>query len=218
MWRWTKSHRDGIIRRAKVNYPALLAGLALSLAALYTKQQALDAVVAGFLFVLWRRPKLAIVSAVGFGVIGGGLFLLIDWLTAHQFYTNLVKVNINDFLPRQLLDQGRAYILTHAPLLLLAAGYAIITLRKRGRLSLWLIYLLSTGAFSIAVGKFGASETYFYSSIAAVAVGASLLYAELSTPVITQNLMAKSRLGAKRLGWLVGKSVPIIIGLLVVQR
>ncbi len=166
-----------IVPRQRLNRTALGAGLVLLMAAVYTKQQAVDAVVAGFLFLLWRRPRLAILAGIGFGLLGGGLFLLLDRLTAHQFYINLVVVNLNDFLPRQLREQGLAYALTHAPLLLLAAGYGFLTLRVRSRLSLWLIYLVCTAAFSVTVGKFGASETYFYASIAAVAIAASLCLA-----------------------------------------
>ncbi len=170
---------DGSVRAAeRINRPALLIGLALLLAALYTKQQAIDAVAAGFLFLLWRRPWLALVCGLAFGAVGGSLFLLLDWLTAHQFYVNLVKLNLNDFIPRQLLDQGRAYALTHAPILLLAGVYALLTGLSKQRLSLCLLYLLTTGLSSLTVGKVGAAETYFYSSIAAVAIAASLLVAK----------------------------------------
>ena len=167
---------DGAVMAAPViKWPPLIAGLSLLLAALYTKQQALDAVVAGFAFLLWRRPKIALLSGLVFGAIGGSLFLLIDRLTVHQFYINLVKVNLNDFIRRQLVEQITAYAQTHAPLLLLAAAYAAFVIFSRARFSLWLAYFLSTTAFSVAVGKFGASETYFYSSIAAVAIAASLV-------------------------------------------
>lgn len=163
----------------QVNRVAFIIGLAFLLAAIYTKQQAVDAVATGFLFVLWRRPKLALLSGLLFGAVGGGLFLLIDWLTANQFYVNLIKVNINGFIKRQLLDQWLAYGLTHAPLLLLAAGYAWLTVRRQPRLSLWLLYLLTTTLGSVLVGKFGAGETYFYSSIAAVAIAAGLFSGEI---------------------------------------
>ncbi len=166
---------DGkIIPAAQINWEPLILGLVLLLAAIYTKQQAIDAVGTGFLFLLWRRPKLAVACGLVFGAVGGGLFLLIDLLTAHQFYINLIKVNINEFIKRQLLDQWAAYGLTHAPLLLLAAGYAWQTIRQKSRLSLWLLYLATTTLGSVLVGKFGAAETYFYSSIAAVAIGAAL--------------------------------------------
>jgi hypothetical protein len=164
---------------AETRWKPLILGLVLLLAAIYTKQQAIDAVGTGFLFLLWRRPKIAIVCGLIFGVVGGGLFLLIDLLTAHQFYINLIKVNINDFIKRQLLDQWTAYGLTHAPLLLLAAGYAWQTARQKSRLSMWLLYLVITTLGSALVGKFGAAETYFYSSIAAVAIGAALFSGEL---------------------------------------
>lgn len=181
---------DGTVTPApKINRPALLIGLAFLLAALYTKQQALDTVAAGFLFLLWRRPKLAVVCGAAFLAIGGGLFLLIDRLTAHQFYINLVKVNLNDFLPRQLREQWQAYALTHAPLLLLAAAYTLTTLRTKNRLSLWLLYLLTTTLGSIAVGKFGASETYFYSSITAVAITAGLITAKVINLASSQKLL-----------------------------
>ena len=167
-----------VVKADQIRWKPLIAGLALLLAAIYTKQQAVDAVGTGFLFLLWRRPKLAIIAGLVFGAVGGGLFLLIDLVTAHQFYINLIKVNINDFIKRQLLDQWTAYGLTHAPLLLLAAGYAWQTVRKKARLSLWLLYLVTTTLGSALVGKFGAAETYFYSSIAAVAIGAALFSGE----------------------------------------
>jgi hypothetical protein len=171
---------DGtVIPARQVNRAALVVGLAFLLAAVYTKQQAVDAVATGFLFLLWRRPKLAVISGLLFGITGGGLFLLIDWLTANQFYINLIKVNINAFIKRQLLDQWLAYGLTHAPLLLLAAGYAWLVVRRQPRLSLWLLYLLTTTLGSVLVGKFGAAETYFYSSIAAVAIAAGLCVGEI---------------------------------------
>ncbi|HEX2910022.1 MAG TPA: hypothetical protein VH186_04390 [Chloroflexia bacterium] len=183
-----KVEADGSVKAAEVvSYKYLMIGLILLLAALYTKQQAIDAVAAGFLFLLWRRPKIAIVGAVLFGLVGGGLFLLIDRLTSHLFYINLVKVNINDFIRRQLFEQGMAYILTHAPLLLMAAAYALLTLWSKQRVSLWLIYLVTTGVGSFAVGKFGAAETYFYSSIAAVVIVSSLLVARLLNSLHTES-------------------------------
>jgi hypothetical protein len=170
---------DGrVVKADEIRWKPLIVGLVLLLAAIYTKQQAIDAVGTGFLFLLWRRPRLAIIAGLAFGAVGGGLFLLIDVVTANQFYINLIKVNINDFIKRQLLDQWTAYGLTHAPLLLLAAGYAWQTVRKKARLSLWLIYLVITTLGSALVGKFGAAETYFYSSIAAVAIGAALFSGE----------------------------------------
>lgn len=166
---------DGtVVPAPQINRRYFIAGLVFLLAAIYTKQQAIDAVATGFLFLLWRRPKLAVISGLIFGATGGGLFLLIDWITAHQFYINLIEVNINTFIKRQLLDQWLAYGMTHAPLLLLAGGYAWQTARQKARLSLWLVYLITTTLGSVLVGKFGAAETYFYSSIAAVAIAAGL--------------------------------------------
>lgn len=170
-----KIEADGkVVKAEKIAWKPLVTGLVLLLAAIYTKQQAIDAVGTGFLFFLWRRPKRAIVCGLIFGTVGGGLFLLIDLLTTHQFYINLIKVNINEFIKRQLLDQWTAYGLTHAPLLLLAAGYAWHTVRQKTRLSLWLLYLVITTLGSALVGKFGAAETYFYSSITSVAIAAAL--------------------------------------------
>lgn len=170
---------DGrVVKTSEIRWKPLILGLVLLLAAIYTKQQAVDAVATGFLFLLWRRPKAGLVCGLVFGAVGGGLFLLIDTLTTHQFYTNLIKVNLNDFIKRQLLDQWTAYGLTHAPVLLLAAGYAWQTVRHKPRLSLWLLYLVTTTLGSALVGKFGAAETYFYSSIAAVAIGAALFAGE----------------------------------------
>ncbi len=179
---------DGTIQpSAKIHLPSLGIGLALLLAALYTKQQAVDAVAAGFLFLLWRRPKLAIICGLIFGAIGGGLFLVIDRLTAHQFYVNLIKVNLNDYLPRQLREQWTAYGLMHAPLLILAAIYAFTTLRSKARVSLWLCYLIATGLGSLLVGKFGASETYFYSNIAALTIAAALSIENLKSKIKDQG-------------------------------
>jgi hypothetical protein len=227
---------DGTVEPARqVNRLAFGVGLAFLLAAVYTKQQAVDAVATGFLFVLWRRPKLAVISGLVFGAVGGGLFLLIDWLTAHQFYINLIKVNINAFIKRQLLDQWLAYGLTHAPLLLLAAGYAWRVVRRKSRLSLWLLYLLTTTLGSVLVGKFGAAETYFYSSIAAVAIAAGLFvgeifksdfqiaglnFARFSNPLKTAFAPDPDRLTPARRFKLDLKSglTGLVIGLLLVQN
>jgi uncharacterized integral membrane protein len=165
-----------VLKREKVNYVALVAGLFFLLAAVYTKQQAVDAVAAGFLFLLWRRPVLAIISGVAYGAVGGLLFLLINAITDNQFYINLILVNVNDFSRRQLLDQVRAYAMLNAPLIILGAGYALTVVLSKGRVTLWLLYVVTTTGAAALVGKLGAGETYFYSSIAAVAIVAGLMW------------------------------------------
>jgi hypothetical protein len=146
--------------------PAFWLGLAALLAAGYTKQLALATVLAGLAFLFLRGPRRALLTGLGLALVAGGLFALINTLTAGQWYTSIIRANINAFD----LSQARMYYRQWTSLHLLIAAVAALRLIYEtyvGRLSaygVWFAFSLANGVLS---GKFGAGESYFVTTTAA---------------------------------------------------
>jgi hypothetical protein len=161
----------------------------LFVAALYAKQSFLFAPVAAaaYLFFLGnRRDALKLVG--GMLLLGGGIFLLVNLLTAGGFWQGLVASNVNPFLWPAFWQQLGDFVVTFAILGLLTAWYLVdkfllartIPLRvKIGPQDLYLITaLVSLGL----AGKAGAWENYFFEALAALVLCGGLGLARLSRP------------------------------------
>ncbi len=172
-----------------------LAGL-LFVAALYAKQSFLFAPAAGLVYLFffvdrWRAVRLA----AEIGLLGGGVFLLINQLTGGSFWQSMVVANVNPFLWSEFWKQQGDFFGTFAVLALLAAGYVVakFVLERRtplrAKIGLLDLYL-PAALFSVALaGKAGAWENYFFEALAALAlVGglglARLLDARTATPLL----------------------------------
>jgi hypothetical protein len=146
----------------------VLGSLALT-AALFTKPTTMDAVVAGVLSVLLRQPRLGLLST---GLIGGiglaGIGVLMA-LTQGAFWLNVVAGNANAFDLNQLVAYLTNFSVLHCVLLALAAAECVYLLRRR-QWSPWALYGISAGLATLGVAKWGAGESYFLGTIAAISV------------------------------------------------
>lgn len=147
---------------------ALLGTLVL-VAALFAKPTAVDAVVAGLVALLVRRPRLGLAAAGVVAAIGGaGLYVLMQ-LTNGAFWLNVVAGNANPFDAGQLGAYLANFSLLHCVLLAMAAAECVWMLRRRCW-SPWALYAVAAGLATLGVGKWGAGESYFLGSIAAASV------------------------------------------------
>ena len=126
----------------------MIAGLALLLAAGYTKQLALATCIAAFVWLFLRRPRHALGWGVLFAAVAGGLFLIIHVATGGQWTLHIIAANVNEFMAQQALDLYRQWFRLHAPLILLAALLALYELyfTRLSLYSVWWVLAVANGA------------------------------------------------------------------------
>jgi len=144
----------------------MIAGLALLLAAGYTKQLALATCVAAFGWLFLRRPRRALAWGALFAAAAGALFVWIDWATSGQWSLHIIAANVNEFMAQQALDLFRQWFRLHGPLIALAALLALYEVYFT-RLSLFSVWWVLAVANSALSGKWGAGDSYFATAIAA---------------------------------------------------
>jgi hypothetical protein len=136
------------------------------LAAGYTKQLSVATVAAVLFFLFLRSPKKALIAGCGLVVVAGGVFLLIDAATQHQWFTNTITANANAYDYRQALDLYRQFFTLHFFTVALAIGYSFYQLYW-DRLSAYTIWFSCALINSALAGKWGAGESYFATAIVA---------------------------------------------------
>ncbi len=143
----------------------VLSMLAL-LAAGYTKQLSVATVAAVLFFLFLRSPKKAIIAGIGLAVVAGGIFLLIDLATQHQWFINTMTANANAYDYRQALDLYRQFFTLHFFTVALAIGYSFYQLYwdRLSAYTIWFGFALINAALA---GKWGAGESYFATAIVA---------------------------------------------------
>jgi hypothetical protein len=155
---------------------AFIGGIALIIAAGYTKQLAYATAIAVLVFVFIRHPLRGVVSAIGLALVGGLIFLWINVSTNGQWWLQTVAANVNDFYPDQTIGLFRLWFSLHGFLLVPAALYVVYELYF-GRLSIYSLWFVAATANSILAGKWGAGDSYFATSIAALCVLSGLFAA-----------------------------------------
>ncbi|NJM41903.1 MAG: hypothetical protein HC853_14685 [Anaerolineae bacterium] len=182
----------------------LFAGLAVALlmAAAFTKLQAVDALAAGFGFLLLRKPN-------GFDGVAGCLsftlifLLLMDKATAGQFWLNVVSANVNEY---DIDVTWRTYyqwfclqgaLIVCSVVYVMWDGVAAIRARSFQPISIWSLYFVAGSALGMLTGKWGAGPTYLIAAIAASCVCTAGLFGRLlvngywlirSTPITNNQL------------------------------
>jgi hypothetical protein len=136
------------------------------LAAGYTKQLSAATVAAVLFFLFLRAPRKAILAGAGLAVVAGGIFVLIDAATQHQWFINTMTANANAYDYRQALDLYRQFFTLHFFTVALAIGYSFYQLYW-DRLSAYTIWFGFALVNSALAGKWGAGESYFATAIVA---------------------------------------------------
>ena len=146
----------------------VLGSLALT-AALFTKPTAIDAVLAGILFLLVSAPRMGAVAAAtigALGLVGIGLLMLV---THGAFWLNVVVGNANPFDAFQLTTYLANFTLLHCVLLAMAAAECVRMFLRRAW-SPWPLYAIGASLATLGVAKWGAGESYFLGAIASICV------------------------------------------------
>lgn len=147
----------------------LLIGLALILAAGYTKQLAYATAIAALVFLLIRNPLRGVIYGIGFGLVGAAIFLWINISTNGQWWLQTISANVNTFYPEQTVELFKLWFGLHGFLIIPAALYVIYEFYF-GRISIYALWFIAATANSILAGKWGAGDSYFATAIAAVCI------------------------------------------------
>jgi hypothetical protein len=148
---------------------AIFAGLLMVLAAGYTKQLALATAVAVFAFLFIRQPRRAVIWGIGFGIVGAAIFVWMNLATDGQWWLQTITANVNDYIPDQTIGLFRLWFSLHGFLLIPAALYALYELYF-DRLSIYTLWFAAAVGIAFLSGKWGAGDSYFATSIAALCV------------------------------------------------
>jgi 4-amino-4-deoxy-L-arabinose transferase-like glycosyltransferase len=144
---------------------ALVVGLALVLAAGYTKQLALATAIAVVAFLFIRQPRRGIISTASFGAVGVAIFLWMNAATQGQWWLQTIAANVNTYIADQAIGLFRLWFSLHGFLLVPAALYVVYELYF-DRLSLYSLWFIAATANSVLSGKWGAGDSYFATAIA----------------------------------------------------
>ncbi len=168
----------GAVQAAPWRDRRLLLGLAALLAAGYSKPLALATALAAFAYLFLRGPRRALAAGLGLALVGGGLFLWIDWQTQGWWFVSIIRANLNDYDLQQTLGFYREWLELHGVIAVAAFGYFIYELyfSRLSAYAVWFAFAFANGALS---GKFGAGESYFVTTTAAACLLAGLAVGKL---------------------------------------
>jgi hypothetical protein len=151
-------------------------GIFLLMTAGFTKLQAVDALAAGFGYLLLRKPRWCIAALPMCVLATAALLFWIDTASQGQFWLNIVSANVNEY------DISRTWFTyaqwggLQAVLLLCSLLYVIwdavrcVRERSVAPLTVWSLYVVAGSALGMLTGKWGAGPTYLVAAIAASCV------------------------------------------------
>ncbi len=147
----------------------LILGLALLLAAGFTKQLAYATALAAFAFLFIRNPRRAIISGAIFGAVGVALIVWIVVATDGQWWTQTIAANVNPYNAQQTIGLYRLFWRLHGFLIVPAVLLVLYEFYfdRLSIYSLWFIAAIANGTLS---GKWGAGDSYFATAIAATMI------------------------------------------------
>lgn len=152
------------------------AGVTLLIVAGFTKLQAVDALAAGFGFLLFRHPRLCFKALLVSGLATAGIVIVLNVATQGQFWLNVVLANVNEYdIQRTWLFYGQWFRLQGALIVcsVLYVGWdvvAAIRARSLRPVTVWSLYFAAGAATGMLMGKWGAGPTYLVAAIAASCV------------------------------------------------
>jgi hypothetical protein len=158
----------------------LLAGAALLVAAIYTRQSyALAAPLAAFCWLLFKNWRRAIALAGIVALMSLVIFFFIDLATLNGFFYNIVTANVNEFgLDR--LKWNLLHLWDVMPILLVVSAFCLVLFtRKLGTYSLVTPYLIGGALSALTIGKIGSNVNYFLELSAGLSLAAASVLAWL---------------------------------------
>lgn len=186
----------------RVTYCAL--GVALLLIAGFTKLQAVDALVAGFAYLLIRRPKWFAVALAISALVTGVLVLVLNMATNGQFWLNVVLANVNEYDTAVTWQTYGQWFRLQAILIVCSALYVAwdvvraVRARSLQPITIWSLYFVAGSAMGMLTGKWGAGPAYLIAAIAASCVCTAGLLARLTHSTMRRALDAMNVQDARR--------------------
>lgn len=153
-------------------------GLGFIIAAGYTKQLAALTAIAALIFLFIRNPRRAILGGTGFAVVGLAIFVWLTFATNGQWWTQAIAANVNEFYPQQAVGLFRLWFDLHR-MLIIPAMLLIIYQLYFERLSIYAIWFVVTLANGVASGAWGAGDSYFATTIAAMCILSGVFFARI---------------------------------------
>jgi hypothetical protein len=160
-------------------------GVALLITAGWTKLQAVDALAAGFAYLLIRKPRWCVTALAVGAAVTAALVWVIDMASAGQFWLNIVSANVNEYdLDQTWLIYGQWFGL-QAVLIVCSAVYVVwdivnaIRARSLRPIGIWSMYFVCGSALGMLTGKWGAGPSYLIASIAASCVCTAALFGRI---------------------------------------
>ncbi|HEY3290261.1 MAG TPA: hypothetical protein VGK87_09055, partial [Anaerolineae bacterium] len=151
-------------------------GVALLIIAGFTKLQAIDAIAAGFTFLLLRKPRWCFIAVIVSALITGVVVLILNTATGGQFWINVVLANVNEYdIQRTWMFYGQWFQLQAVLIVgsILYIGWDLvraIRFRSLKLITIWSLYFVVGAAMGMLTGKWGAGPTYLIAAIAASCV------------------------------------------------
>jgi 4-amino-4-deoxy-L-arabinose transferase-like glycosyltransferase len=161
-------------------------GVALLITAGFTKLQAVDALAAGFAFLLLRHWRWGVIALAVSAVVTAVLVLLIDGTSGGQFLLNVVFANVNEYDIGQTWATYGQWLRLQGVLIVCSAVYVFWDLARAFRarsvrpVSIWSMYFVAGSALGMLTGKWGAGPTYLAAAIAASCVCTAGLIARIA--------------------------------------
>jgi hypothetical protein len=148
----------------------LALGLALILAAGYTKQLAAVTALAAGLFLFIRQPRRAVVWGILAALVGVGIFVWMNWATGGEWWRQAILANVNELKILQTLALFGQWFGLHGFLIVPAALLVLYELYF-ARLSIYAIWFVcAVGINGAASGTWGGGDSYFATAIAATCI------------------------------------------------
>jgi len=160
-------------------------GVALLLVAGFTKLQAVDALVAGFTYLLIRRPGWFVKALASGALVTGAIVLAANAATGGQFWLNVVLANVNEYDIAVTWQTYGQWFRLQGVLIVCSALHVLWDLLRAARarslqpIMIWSLYFVASSAMGMLTGKWGAGPAYLIAAIAASCVCTASLLARL---------------------------------------
>jgi 4-amino-4-deoxy-L-arabinose transferase-like glycosyltransferase len=161
---------DGFDRRYAV------AAVVLLIVAGFTKLQAIDALVAGFGFLLLRKPRWCLKALAICAAVTAVIVVLLNVLAHGQFWLNVVLANVNEYDINQTWLTYSQWFHLQGALIVCSVLYVIwdvvraLRARSISPITVWSYYFVAGAAMGMLTGKWGAGPAYLIAAIAASCV------------------------------------------------
>ena len=145
-------------------------GFLLLICAGYTKQLATISAISMIGWIVLCNPRRAVIWTIGFGITGALIFLWLNIASDGQWWIHAIVANVNEFKPFQAFGLFTLWFKLHG-FLLIPAGLMVAYEMYFDRFSIYSIWFIMTALLGgIGSGTWGAGDSYFTTSIAAMCI------------------------------------------------